>query len=219
MFYRARVSQLSLFTADARPARLADLAGLLCGPGQVVRFGASGTARLSIVLPDAHRAPAVRAAGAAIGIDLETVHTESGATALRTPFRRDLVELACAWTRGASKAVPPGFQLDGAVLRLWALAAGRADECGGYLLTLDPHAPQTYQPLVTAATRAGVPPARVGRQPGRGAAPGVALRISGTRRVRRLVELVGPTPPRLAAADWPRCRGRSDAARTAGVRT
>ncbi len=194
------VSQLSLFSADARPPRVSDLAGLLCGPGQIVRFGAGDQARLSIVLPDPARAPAVAAACAATGITMETVRTESGATALRTAFRCDLVELARAWTHGAVKTVPAGWQLDGPALRLWVLAAGWSDERGGYLLALDPHAPDTHQPLVTAATRAGVPPARVSRGP--------ALRISGTRRVRRLVELVGPAPPQVATADWPRYWGR-----------
>ena len=80
------------------------------------------------------------------------------------------------------------------------LAAGRPDERGGYLLALDPHAPQTHLPLVAATTRIGLPPARVGRGP--------ALRISGTRRMQRLVELVGPVPDHLAASDWPRYWGR-----------
>lgn len=201
VFYGAVVSQLSLFSSDARPTGAADLAGLLCGPGQIVRFGAGDTARLSIVLPDASRAEAVATACATTGIDVTAVRTESGATALRTAFRRDLVDLALAWTRGATKTVPPGLQLDGPVLRLWALAAGRADERGGYLLALDSHAPETHQPLVAAATRAGIPPARVAR--------GTALRISGTRRMERLVELVGPVPRGVTADQWPRYWGRS----------
>jgi hypothetical protein len=194
------VSQLSIFSADARAPQMADLAGLLCGPGQIVRFGAGDQARLSIVLPDPARAPAVTAACAATGILVTSVGTESGATALRTAFRCDLVDLARAWTEGAVKSVPAGWQLDGPALRMWALAAGRSDERGGYLLALDPHAPQTHLPLVAAATRAGISPARVGHEP--------ALRISGTRRVQRLVELVGPVPPRAATADWPRYWGR-----------
>ncbi len=188
--------QLSLFSADARPPRVDDLAGLLCGPGQVARFGAGDQARLSIVLADVERAAALGAASAAAGVALEPVPTESGATALRSAFRCDLVELARAWTRGAVKAVPREFQLDGAALRMWALAAGCPDHRGGYLLALDPSAPQTHLPLVAAATRLGLPPARVVRGP--------ALRISGLRRVARLVELVGPAPPRIAPADWPR---------------
>lgn len=195
------MSQLSLFSADARPATVADLAGLLCGPGQVVRFGAGDQARLSVVLPDAARAPAVRAACAAVGIPAQAVVTESGATALRTAFRCDLVELARTWTRGAVKTVPAEWQLDGPTLRMWALSAGEPDGRGGYLLALDQHAPQTHQALIAAATRAGISPARFGR--------GAALRISGTRRVARLVELVGPPPARMPDGLWPRYRGRT----------
>jgi hypothetical protein len=190
-----------MFSADARPAGVSDLAGLLCGPGQIVRFGAGDQARLSVVLADPSRAPAVAAACAAAGITVDAVSTESGATALRTAFRCDLVDLAKAWTQGAVKTVPPEWQLDGATLRIWALASGWPDERGGYLLGLDPHAPQTHQPLIAAATRAGIPPARLGRIP--------ALRISGTRRVQRLVELVGPVPPRLPTEAWPRYWGRT----------
>ncbi|WP_300012322.1 hypothetical protein [Pseudonocardia sp.] len=192
--------QLSLFSADARPAGVRDLAGLLCGPGQIARFGAGDQARLSIVLADPARVRAVTAACAATGIDVEPVTTESGATALRTAFRCDLVGLAREWTAGAVKAVPAGWQVDGAALRLWALAAGRPDERGGYLLMLDPQASHTHQPLVAALTRAGLPPARVARS--------TALRISGTRRVGRLVELVGPVPTGVPDEQWPRYWGR-----------
>lgn len=192
--------QLSLFSADARPAGVRDLAGLLCGPGQIVRFGAGDQARLSVVVVDAGRVPAVAAACAATGIGVEPVTTASGAVAVRTAFRCDLVRLAAEWTRGAVKAVPEGWQLDGAALRLWALAAGRPDGRGGYLLLLDPHAPDTHFPLVAALTRLGIPPARM--------ADGTALRISGTRRVQRLVELVGPVPRGVPEEDWPRCWGR-----------
>lgn len=195
------VSQLSLFSADARPPRLGDLAGLLCGPGQIVRFGAGDQARLSVVLADPGRAPAVAAACAAVGVPMHPVHTEAGGAALRSAFRCDLVDLAREWAPGAVKTVPAGWQLDGPTLRLWALAAGRADDRGGYLLALDPLAPQTHQPLVAGATRAGIPPARVSHGP--------ALRISGTRRVQRLVEMVGPVPARVPTADWPRYWGRS----------
>jgi hypothetical protein len=195
------VSQLSLFSAEARPPRLADLAGLLCGPGQIARFGAGDQARLSIVLPDPARAPAVVAACAATGIALRVVRTEDGATALRTAFRCDLVPLAVSWLQGAAKSVPAGWHLDGAALRLWALSAGRPDERGGYLLDLDPDAPHTHDPLIAAATRAGIPPARLDHLP--------ALRISGARRVQRLVELVGPAPERITRTDWPRYWGRS----------
>ena len=193
VFYGARVSQLSLFSAEARPPRTADLAGLLCGPGQIVRFGSGDTARLSIVLPDPARAPAVVAACAAVQVDAERVATESGATAVRTAFRRDLVVLARTWNRGAVKTVPAGMLLDGAVLRVWMLAAGAWDGRAAELL-LDPHAPQTHDPLVSALIRAGVAPVRRG---------GTAVRITGVRRVRRLVELLGPPPAGVAPDEWP----------------
>ncbi|MGQ0574289.1 MAG: hypothetical protein ACT4RN_08800 [Pseudonocardia sp.] len=191
---------MSLFSAETATAGLADLAGLLCGPGQIVRVGAGDTARLSIVLSDPDRAPAAVEAGRAAGVEFVAVTTESGTVAVRTAFRCDLVDLAHRWTRGATKSVPTGVQLDGAMLRFWALGAGHPDERGGYLLGLDPHAPQTHLPLVAALTRLGLPPARVGR--------GVALRVSGARRMQRLVELVGPPPRGLAPDRWPRYWGR-----------
>ncbi|HVL83133.1 MAG TPA: hypothetical protein VM367_02390 [Pseudonocardia sp.] len=200
------MAQLSLFSADARAALPTDLDGLLCGPAQIVRFGAGETARLSVVLAEPGRAPALLATCGAVGVEMETAATEDGRTVVRTAFRRDLVGLARRWTHGAVKAVPAGFQLDGPVLRMWALAAGRTDPRGGYLLELDPRAPATHLPLVAAATRAGVAPARVGGGGRPGRAP--ALRIGGTRRVRRLVELVGPPPAGVAPADWPRGWGR-----------
>jgi hypothetical protein len=187
------VSQPSLFSAGARPPRPGDLAGLLCGPGQIVRFGSGDTARLSVVLADPRRAPVVVAACAAVGIDAEQAVTESGTTVVRTAFRRDLVGLARAWTLGAVKTVPAGMQLDGAVLRVWMAASGHWDGRGVDLL-LDPHAPQTHLALIAAATRAGISPARSGRA--------TALRITGARRIRRLAELLGPVPAGIAPDEW-----------------
>lgn len=189
--------QLSLFSAQARAERVADLAGLLCGPGQVVRFGGSDTARLSIVLPDATRAPALAAACAAYGVETEQLGTATGATVLRTAFRQDLVALAESWTRGAIKALPASFEVDGPVLRFWALAAGRADRAD-YTLGLDPHASHTHSALAAAAARAGLQTTMCGPRSG-----GPALRISGVRRMRRLAELVGPPPTGVHATGWP----------------
>ena len=92
------------------------------------------------------------------------------------------------------KTVPAGMQLDGAVLRVWMVAAGRWDGRGVELL-LDPHAPQTHLALIAAATRAGISPARSGR--------GTALRITGIRRIRRFLELVGAPPAGIAPDEWP----------------
>lgn len=198
------VAQLSLFSAEARPVRRADLAGLLCGPGRIVRFGTGTTARLSVELTDPSRAAAVRAAAAATGIRLEASTDEDGVTSLLSAFRCDLVALATDWSSGAAKAVPRGFQLDGSLLRLWALAAGRGDDRGGYLLALDPQAPHTHRAIVAAACRAGISPARVGGP------DSPALRIAGARRVQRLMELVGPVPDRVSPGGWPRHPSRPD---------
>lgn len=189
---------MSFYSAEAQDVRLADLAGLLCGPGQVVRFGASGTARLSIVLADGDRAPALRAAMAERGVGTEETVSDCGSPALRTAFRRDLVELAGQWCAGAVKSVPEGFVLDGALLRMWVLAAGVEDRRSGYLLGLDPHAPRTHVPLAEAVTRLGLPVLRLGP---RGAGPG--LRIAGVRSRRRLAELVGPAPEYASSSYWP----------------
>jgi len=191
-------AQLSIFSAEARDARLADLAGLLCGPGQLARFGASGTARLSLVLEDPARARALEAECAARDITTEVAEVESGSIVLRTAFRRDLVELASTWTRGAVKAVPEGFSLDGPALRLWALAAGVPDRRAGYLLGLDPFAPQTHMPLAAAVTALGLPTLRLGPRGG-----GPALRISGIRARRRLAEMVGTAPETAVSEYWP----------------
>ena len=195
---------MSLFSAEARPAGLADLAGLLCGPGRIERFGAGDTARFAVPLPYPDREPTLRAVAAARDV---TLRVDDSGEAVRSAYRRDLVPLAGAWTCAQGvKRVPADFQLDGATLRLWALAAGTPDLRGGYLLLLDPEAAHTHGPLVAATTRAGLPPARLA--PGECGVPGPALRISGARRIERLTELVGPVPAGLALADWPRYRGR-----------
>lgn len=192
------MAQLSFLSAEAQDVRLTDLAGLLCGPGQLVRFGASGTARLSVVLDDPERAPALHVEAAARGIDTEVVHGEAESPCLRTAFRRDLVELATSWSRGAVKSVPEQFALDGALLRMWVLVSGVPDRRSGYLLGLDPFAPQTHVPLGAAVTALGLPVMRLGP---RGAGP--ALRMSGVRSRRRLVELIGPPPHPAAMSFWP----------------
>jgi len=78
------------------------------------------------------------------------------------------------------------------------LAAGNTD-AERYLLGLDPHAPDTHSPLASALMRVGIAPTLIGT---RGAHP--ALRISGRRRLSRLVENVGEPPedPEALAA-WP----------------
>ena len=199
--------QLSLFSAEARPAGLTDLAGLLCGPGRIERFGAGDTARFELPLPFDGRERALVALAAARGVTLAPHAPEQEASGMRSAFRKDLAPLARTWcTPDGHKRVPPDFQLDGAALRLWALAAGVTDLRGGHLLLLDPEAPWTHGPLIAATTRAGLPPARLAA--GEHGAPGPALRLHGARRMARLVELVGPAPGAVDTSDWPRHHGR-----------
>jgi len=191
------VRQLSFYSVDARPPLVSDLAGLLCGCGQMVRFGQGGAARLSVLVADRWRAVALAAECAERGVAVEVSTSEQGHPVLRTAFRSDLASLAAAWTRGAVKAVPAGLALDGPVLRFWALAAGWSDG-RGYLLGLDPHAPDTHQPLAGALARAGLTPVLLGE---RGGSP--AVRITGRRRLGRLAELVGVRPDLAPPDAWP----------------
>jgi hypothetical protein len=201
------VAQLSFYSAEANPPARADLAGLLCGPGQVVSFGGV-TARLSVPLSQTWRGRALVGELADRGVEA-TLYTTGDGLLLRTAFRRDLTALAAAWTdrstdrtadgstdRGA-KLVPAGTSLAGRALRLWVLAAGDWID-GSYLLGLDRDAPRTHEPLTRAVTACGLP-ASPCRPPGEG--PG--LRISGRRRLARLAELVGSPPSAAAESHWP----------------
>ena len=118
---------------------------------------------------------------------------------MRTAVDSRLLPLAAAWTRGAVKTVPAQWLPGPRELRAWTLAAG-LPEADRYLLGLDPHAPDTHSPLASALMRVGIAPTLIGT---RGARP--ALRISGRRRLLRLVENVGDAPDGpAAAAAWPR---------------
>jgi hypothetical protein len=197
MFYAGRVGQLSFYSAEARAPRVADLAGLLCGPGQAVSFGRGTAARVSVVVAEPWRAHALALCCAERGVHADVRRSEEGHPVVRTPFRADLAGLAGAWLRGAVKAVPDGFELDGSALRVWVVASGRA-EATGYLLGLDPHAPDTHESLVAVLARSGLPAIVHGARSG---AP--ALRVTGRRRLRRLAELVGGTPPGVDERAWP----------------
>lgn len=191
------MGQLSFYSAEARGPRVADLAGLLCGPGQAVGFGRGTAARLSVVVDDDWRARALVEACGERGVVAELGRSDSGHPAVRTAFRADLTELAGQWLRGAVKSVPNGFVPDGSALRMWVLAAGHPTR-GGYLLGLDPHVPETHGALVASLGRAGLSASLLRPRGG-----GPALRITGRRRLERLVELVGPAPAGAIGRVWP----------------
>ena len=195
------MSQLSFFSAESVPPAIADLTGILAAPGQVVLVnGSQGlTARLSVVVDDSWRADALAEMIAEAGLAPEIVRTDENTPLVRTALDARLVGIAEEWTRGAVKTVPPQWLPGPRELRAWTLAAGTA-EADRYLLGLDPHAPDTHSALASAMMRVGIAPTLIGT---RGSHP--ALRISGRRRLSRLVENVGEPPEGPGALhQWPR---------------
>ena len=191
------MSQLSFFSAESVPPAVADLTGVLAAAGQVVMVG--GGARLSVVVEELWRARALADMITEAGLEAEITRTEEDTPLVRTAVDVRLVGIATDWTRGAVKTVPPQWLPGPRELRAWTLAAG-IPEADRYLLGLDPHAPDTHSPLASALMRVGIAPTLIGT---RGSRP--ALRISGRRRLSRLVENVGEPPDEIEALSaWPR---------------
>ncbi|CAN3131136.1 hypothetical protein ACNUDN_24705 [Mycobacterium sp. smrl_JER01] len=195
------MSQLSFFSAESVPPAIADLTGMLAAPGQVVLVGGAGEhgARLSVVVDELWRAEGLAEMIADAGLEPEIARTDEDSPLVRTAVDARLVGIAAEWTRGAVKTVPPQWLPGPRELRAWTLAAGRPED-DRYLLGLDPHAPDTHSALASALMRVGIAPTLIGT---RGSHP--ALRISGRRRLSRLVENVGEPPQGAAAlSQWPR---------------
>ncbi len=191
------MSQLSFFSAESVPPAVADLTGVLAGHGQVVLIG--GGARLSVVVEELWRARALAEMISEAGLEPEITRTDEETPLVRTAVDVRLTGIATDWTRGAVKTVPPQWLPGPRELRAWTLAAG-VPEADRYLLGLDPHAPDTHSPLASALMRVGIAPTLIGT---RGNRP--ALRISGRRRLSRLVENVGEPPDEVEALSaWPR---------------
>ncbi|MCV7435532.1 hypothetical protein [Mycolicibacterium bacteremicum] len=191
------MSQLSFFSAESVPPAIADLTGLLAAQGQVVIAG--DQARVSVVVDGLWRAVGLAEMITEAGLTPEIARTDENTPLVRTALDTRLVEVAGAWTRGAVKTVPGSWLPGPRALRAWTLAAG-TPEADRYLLGLDPHAPDTHAPLASALMRVGIAPTLIGT---RGSRP--ALRVSGRRRLSRLVENVGEPPGDAEAfAHWPR---------------
>ncbi len=191
------MSQLSFFSAESVPPAVADLTGVLAASGQVATVGAG--ARLSVVVDAVWRAAALADMMVAVGLQAEVTRTEDDKPLVRTAVDARLLGIASDWTLGAVKTVPSRWLPGPRELRAWTLAAG-TPEADRYLLGLDQHAPDTHSPLASALMRVGIAPTLIGT---RGVRP--ALRISGRRRLSRLVETVGEPPDGGAAlAAWPR---------------
>lgn len=195
--YCLTVSQLSFFSAESVPPEVTDLAGLLAGPGQVMVSGSG--ARISVVVDQPWRALALAEMIAETGLQAEVGHTDENHPLVRTAVDPVLLPIAKEWTRGAVKTVPAQWLPGARELRAWVLAAG-APEADRYLLGLDPHAPDTHSQLAAALMRVGIAPTLIGT---RGVNP--ALRISGRRRLARLLENIGEPPGDTDAFRvWPR---------------
>jgi hypothetical protein len=191
------VSQLSFFTAESVPPAVTDLSGVLAASGQIVLVGAG--ARLSVVVDQLWRASALAEMILEAGLVPEIARTDEETPLVRTAVNPLLNDIAAEWTRGAVKTVPFRWLPGPRELRAWTLAAGSLDG-DHYLLGLDPHAPDTHSPLASALMRVGIAPTLIGTRGGR-----PALRISGRRRLSRLVENVGEPPGDAEAlAQWPR---------------
>jgi hypothetical protein len=190
--------QLSLFGVEAHPPVPADLEGLLIGPGQVVRLG--GTARVSVVVDSGWRVRALFAECAARSL---VASWEPAAVAghygVRTAYSAALAPLAVAWLRGAAVKQPPAeFALDGPRLRLWAVAAGSAED-REFTLRLGVHDNESCWKVAGAGLAAlGLAAAWLGPRSG-----GPAYRIAGRRRLARLAELIGEPPAAAPPTGWP----------------
>lgn len=192
------MSQLSFFSADSVPPAVTDLAGVLAAQGQVVTSG--GAARISVVVDAEWRALAVADLIESTGLDAEITRTDEGHPLVRTAAVPELAGLAKRWTKGAVKAVPSGWVPGPRELRGWVLVSGRSEAEGArFVLGVDPHAPDTHPLLVQALMLAGIAPTLVGTH---GATP--ALRVTGRKRLTRLVENIGLAPAgAVAAGGWP----------------
>lgn len=188
------VRQPSLFSVDATEPSPDDLAGLLAGPGQVVRMG--GTARVSVVVDAGWRVHVLVAELARRGLTASWVTTADQHHGVRTQYATTLAHLGRAWLRGAVKRTPDGFHLNGGRLRLWAAAAGAPDSTG-YILRLGAEE-ECWAPVGEALAAIGLPAVLLGPR-----SDGPAYRITGRRRVLRLAELVGDRPAAAPPDQWP----------------
>lgn len=188
--------QLSLFGIEATAPGPDDLAGLLAGPGQVVRMG--GTARVSVVVEERWRAIVLVTEMRDRGLAATCVQTVEENLGVRTPYSTALAPLAAAWLRGALKVPPAGFALEGRRLRLWMAAAGRRED-RDVVLRLGRCTDGTDKIMQRALAAVGLSAEVLS-----GAARvGPSLRISGRRRLARLAELIGDPPAAAPEDAWP----------------
>lgn len=187
--------QLSLFGVAAVEPSPADLAGLLAGPGEVVRMG--GTARVSILVDEAWRVHVLITELARRGVPATWVTSPAGGYAVRTAYTAVLAPLARSWLREGVKRVPDDFHMAGARLRLWVAASGTVESTGS-VLRPDPSDEVGWARLGAALSGVGLSGVPLESGPG-----GPAYRVVGRRRLARLAELVGDRPPAVPPGRWP----------------
>jgi hypothetical protein len=188
--------QFSLFGAEAADPAIEDLDGLLLAGGDWVRTAVQATARLSVLVSQDWRASALRAEFFDRGLASDTAEAPGGLIAVRSEFSERLGSHAGRWTRGASLRPPAELALSASGLRLWAIAAGRADEAGFLLAMADPDG-ALHRAAGGQLARLGVTAVDVGSRAGPG------WRVTSVKRLRRLAELIGAPPPGCGS-DWPR---------------
>jgi hypothetical protein len=167
--------QLVIFSADSVRPSVADLTGLLIGPGLTSRMG--GTARVSVRVDAAWRVHALAAEFALRGLSIAWESTSDGGYWARTSYSSALVPLT-----------EPSY-LDGARLRMWFLATGELRE-DAVMLGLGSH---------QALARPSLAPLGLDGE----IVAGPAFRIAGEDKRSRLAELIGARPASAPDGTWP----------------
>jgi hypothetical protein len=188
--------QFSLFGAEAADPVVEDLDGVLFAGGDWVRTQAGSAARLSVLVAEHWRAQALQAELADRGLDSDTAEAPGDLIAVRTEFTTLLGPHAQRWTKGANLRPPADLALTASGLRLWAIAAGLAEEAGFLLRMADPDG-VLHRAAGGQLARLGVTAVEVGSRVGAG------WRVTSVKRLRRLAELIGAPPPGCGR-DWPR---------------
>jgi hypothetical protein len=200
--------QLSLLAGDVAPPGVADLEGLLCGTGHVVRgIGPNAdAARISVLVDDSWRVAALEEQLDALDL-LEPrrpapTPARPDAVSVRTRFDARLLPVYRRWILGATPVVPAPLHLDGHRLWWWAVSAGSVETGGraprGFRLRLAPSAPRRWSAAGAALAELGVPGIFLGPR-----ADGPAYRLVGSRRLARLADLLGEPPAEAPAGMWP----------------
>ncbi|AVT34589.1 hypothetical protein C6361_19175 [Plantactinospora sp. BC1] len=180
---------------EAADPSVGDLAGLLAGPGELVRMG--GTARITVVVDAAWRVHVLVAELARRGLTASWLGRVAEQHGVQTSYSTLLAPLAASWLRGTVKRPPGTFFLTGPRLRLWAAAAGTPEPLG-FVLRLGAADEACWEPVGAALAAIGLPAVLLDAGAG-----GPAYRITGRRRLARLAELVGDRPPTAPPSQWP----------------